>query len=107
MNNVVQRILVAAKAKGFDQKRLAAVLGISPQIITDWKKGNTTSYTRYIPAISKILGVSADYLLTGENAAIQPPSDPELDEFIKKFNQLTPAERQVMFEKVDQLLSDR
>lgn len=95
MDDVVSRILAEAKKKGYDQKTFAENLKIRPQIITDWKKGTTTSYTRYISAISELLGVSVDYLLTGQEAAQTAPSgDPELMAFMAALGEFTPEERE-------------
>lgn len=74
MENAADRILSAMKKRGYDQKTFAKELGIRPQIITDWKKGTTTSYTRYITKISELLGESADYLLTGEASGQATPA---------------------------------
>lgn len=92
MDDVVQRILSAAKNKGFDQKTLANEIGVRPQAITEWKKGITTSYNRYIPVISDLLGVSADYLLTGQESA-PAAGDPELAAFLDAVSPLTAEER--------------
>lgn len=102
MDEVVQRILFEMKNRGFDQKRMAIALEISPQIITDWKKGKTNSYTRYIQRISELLGVSADYLLTGSEFTTE---DPEQDEdplwalWHEKYKALPPRKRIEAYEK--------
>ena len=62
MDAVVSRILAAMKQNGLDQKTFAAKIGVRPQAITEWKKGVTTSYTKYIPQIVSTLGVSAEFL---------------------------------------------
>lgn len=77
MDPVVQRIMDAAKQKGLDQKTLAFEIGVRPQAITEWKKGVTSSYTKYLPQIAETLGVSVEYLLNGgqkEKPETQPGS---------------------------------
>lgn len=76
MDPVVQRIMDAAKQKGLDQKTLAFEIGVRPQAITEWKKGVTSSYTKYLPQIAETLGVSVEYLLNGtkEKSETQPGS---------------------------------
>lgn len=107
MDEVVSRILTAAKARGLDQKTLAAKIGVRQQSITDWKKGVTTSYTKYMPQISDLLGVSVDYLLTGENASIGPAVDPELEDAMARFGKLTEAQRAKVIGYMEGLLSQQ
>lgn len=99
MDNTVSRILAAMKEKGFDQKSFAQKLGISAQVITDWKKGNSTSYQRYIPKIAEVLEANVEYLLTGS----QPADDPVLTEALSKFRRLTPAQRAAVQMMIDSL----
>lgn len=99
MDNAVSRILAAMKEKGFDQKSFAQELGISAQVITDWKKGNSTSYQRYIPKIAELLDTNVDYLLTGS----QPTDDPVLSDALAKFRRLTPEQRAAVQMMIDSL----
>lgn len=99
MDNAVSRILAAMKEKGFDQKTFAQQLEIRPQAITEWKKGTTTSYTRYLPQIADLLGTSVDYLLTGS----QPTDDPVLSDALAKFRRLTPEQRAAVQMMIDSL----
>lgn len=101
MEDAVSRILSAMKDRGLDQKTFAHQLGIRPQAITEWKKGVTTSYTRYLPQIADLLGTSVDYLLTGTQA--QPAEDPVLAEAMAKFRRLTPAQRAAVQMMIDTL----
>lgn len=66
MDPVVSRIIEAMAERGLDQKGLASQIGIRPQAITEWKKGVTASYTKYLPQIASALGVTVEYLVTGE-----------------------------------------
>ena len=104
MDSVVSRILAAMLEKGYDQKRFAAEIEVSPQTITDSKKGKTNSYTRYIQKISELLEVSSDYLLTGQEA--QTPA-PEFAALVAKFEQLTPEQRGKVIGYMEGLLSSR
>lgn len=91
MDDVVSRILSAAKEKGIDQKTLAQRAGIRQQSITDWKKGLTTSYTKYLPELAEVLGVSVDYLLTGDEKTPAAVSGSEREEeFMELFRRLPP-----------------
>ncbi len=105
MDEIVVRILSAMKDKGLDQKTLAKEIGVRPQAITEWKTGVTASYTRYIQRISELLGVSADYLLTGDESLPAHTSesskedDPLWDRMRELYMQLPPQKRVEAFEK--------
>ena len=105
MDKAVERILSLMKEKGYDQKTFAEQLGIRAQIITDWKKGTTTSYTRYIQRIAELLGVSADYLLTGQESATA--ADPDLAAALAQFEKLTPEQRAKVIGYMEGLISSR
>lgn len=104
MDSTVERILKTAKAKKISQKELAAQIGIHAQVITDWKNGST-SYQRYMQKISDILGVSTDYLHTGQESA--PASDPELAAALSQFEKLTPEQRAKVIGYMEGLISSR
>ena len=80
MDAVVNRILECAKSKGLDQKALAQRIGIRQQAITEWKKGITSSYTKYIQQLADVLETTADYLLTGEQITAEQRLDSALAE---------------------------
>ena len=44
------------------QKQLCDHLGIKKSNFSDWKKGKSVSYKKYLPEISNFLNVSIDYL---------------------------------------------
>lgn len=85
MDPVVQRIMDAAKQKGLDQKTLAFEIGVRPQAITEWKKGVTSSYTKYLPQIAETLGVSVEYLLNGTEPAPSSGQSPTKEEMQAAF----------------------
>ena len=70
MDAVLDRIFEAMKAQGKKNKELAAYLGLSPQRVTDWKSGRIASYSKYMDKIAAFLGVSTDYLLTGQRTEL-------------------------------------
>lgn len=54
------------KEKGWTQLELADKLGVSDKTVSKWESGNGLPDTSIIPALAKALGVSIDYLMTGE-----------------------------------------
>lgn len=51
------------------------VLGYSPQVITNWKARNTIPRSDDLYRIAKYIGVSMEYLLTGEDKNSELPPD--------------------------------
>ncbi len=63
---ISQRIFEELKKQGKKQKELADYIGLSTSAISDWKKKGTNPAAEKISVIANFLGVSTDYLLTGE-----------------------------------------
>lgn len=62
--DTVDRIFELADKK-FSQKEFALALGVKPQRISEWKRGISSSYQKYLPEIAEVLGTTTEYLLTG------------------------------------------
>ena len=62
--DTVDRIFELADKK-FSQKEFALALGVKPQRISEWKRGISSSYQKYLPEIAELLGTTTEYLLTG------------------------------------------
>lgn len=82
------RIFELLDERGVEQKVLAETLGVSPDVVSSWRRGKLSSYRKYLPQIAEVLGTTVSYLLTGENS----PS-PEGDELRRRIDALTPEER--------------
>lgn len=65
--NIGERIFELRKAKGLSQEELAEQLGVSRQSVSKWETGTVMPDTENALAMSKILGVTTDFLLTGQN----------------------------------------
>lgn len=75
---IYERIKQLRKSKGLTQKALATAINVSPQVISNWERG----YTPYIDnddilKLATALDTSFDYLLTGNDKDIAPPTPPE------------------------------
>lgn len=75
MDEMLARIISCIGNKHGAQKALAEHLGIHPNVITNWKNGTNKSYRGYINEIADFYGVSADFLLTGEQKEKPPVND--------------------------------
>lgn len=65
-SKVCARIFDLLKEQKVTQKEFAKMLGLSPQAISDWKKGINTSFTKYLEPISEALHTTPRWLLSGE-----------------------------------------
>ena len=66
MNNFNDRLVLAREKAGLSQKRLAELLQITPTRLNYWEKGKREPNVLMIKNISKILKVSSDFLIFGE-----------------------------------------
>lgn len=89
--DVVERLFALVDKKYPEQKAFAAELGITPSIVSEWRRGKSASFAnvKYISRIAEILGTTTEYLLTGENARPH-----EGDELMDAIADLTAEERQ-------------
>lgn len=61
-----RRIAIQRKRKGYTQEQLAEFADVSPQLISTAENGTRTISADKLYRISKALGVSSDYLLSGK-----------------------------------------
>ena len=73
MDITINRIVSELKEQKKKQTDLAEFIGVTGNVITDWKSGRIKSYTKYIHGIAEFLGVSVEYL-KGETEQKQKPS---------------------------------
>ena len=65
---MITRILALIEQNKITANKLTADLALPSSAITEWKKGKAKPSTDAIIKISKYFGVSADFLLTGEES---------------------------------------
>lgn len=110
MDITLERILDCMGPRHGAGTALAEHLGISPNVITNWKNGSLHSYRKYLPQIADYYGVSAEWL-RGENVPRQGgsveknPDDPDavtFDDFTYAMHnegkELTQENRQMLLE---------
>lgn len=118
---ISQRIFEIMFKKGLSQKELSQYTKIPTSTISTWKKRNTAPDADYIPLIAEFLGVSIEYLFTGEensaynnhlgndnivtnsaigyNATVER-KDENIEEFQKIIENLTPREKNKLMSMV-------
>lgn len=86
MNIILERTLSELKLQHKTQSALADYLGITVNVITDWKGGRVHSYTKYVHAIASFLNVPVEYL-RGETDQKEKPfadNNEKLSEYLKQ-----------------------
>jgi len=69
------RLAGAREAAGLDQKALAEKLGVKTSVIVGWENDLKEPRANRLQMVSGILSVSMSWLLTGEGAGVDSPSD--------------------------------
>ena len=88
--DAVDRLFALVDEKYREQKDFAAEIGVSPSKVSQWKKGTSKSYTKYLPQISAALGTTTEYILTGKEESPAPEGAGLTQEFARIFDQLSP-----------------
>ena len=79
--DIGQRIVLLRKEKSYTQEQLGVLLNVTPQAVSKWENGNALPDTAMLPLLAKILEVSIDRLLTGNN--LMEKASPYDDEYEK------------------------
>ena len=72
MNETIgNRIAKYRKAKAMTQEALAREMGVSAQAVSKWETDTSCPDISALPQLCRILGISADELLTGKNDGVK------------------------------------
>lgn len=95
-----KRIIKRRKQLGLSQEQLAEMAEVSPQMISTAERGSKSILSENLYNISKALGVSADYLLSGEI------SESNFDRMYERIMQTPPEMQEKIQQIIDILLED-
>lgn len=84
------RIFDLLDRQKMEQKAFAAAIGVKESAVTDWRRGKSNSYNRYLVQIAQALGTTSEYLLTGKTQSSPPQKRDRLPEV---WYRLTDAQR--------------
>lgn len=101
-NDAASRLFELVDKKYPEQKAFAADLGITPSIVSEWRRGKSASFAgiKYISKIAALLDTTTEYILTGE-----PEARPhEGDELLDAVQGLSAENRQKALEYIEMLL---
>ncbi len=96
-----ERIFLRRKILGLTQEQLAEKLGVSVQMISNLELGKKAIRPENLIKLSKVLQLSADYILAGEN------SDTNALPIIKKISSLNSQEIKIVESMVDYMISKK
>ena len=72
MNETIgNRIAKYRKNKSMTQEELASMLDVSSQAVSKWENDASCPDISLLPALSKVLGITTDELLTGKNDEVK------------------------------------
>ena len=96
--DTVDRIFDLVDQQYKEQRDFARAIGVTPSIVSEWRRRKSASFHKRLPQIAATLGTTAEYLLTGqepvsaatapEHTAVpepsaRPPLAPEDREFLQ------------------------
>lgn len=92
--------------KGKSQKDLTDVLGLHRNAYTEWKRGKSVSYNKYIYQIADFLGVSVDYLRgDSDDVGTSAAGDVNAAELLNIYNKLSAVDKAKLLVYADGLLN--
>lgn len=97
--DIGKRLSAARKRKGYTQEQLAELTGLSIKMISAAENGHKAMRPENIIRMSESLGVSTDYLLKGETAALAAQIG------ASNFENLSARQKQALFHIVNDFFS--
>lgn len=91
------RIFELLDKLGMEQKAFAEAVGVKESTVSDWRRGKSNSYNRFLVQIAQVLGTTTADLL-GEK---QQSSPSKKDRLLEVFGDLTEDEKQDVARYVD------
>lgn len=110
MYEIYQKLLDEKKLKNADVSRAT---GVSNMTLSDWKRGKTKPKTETMRKIATFLGVSVDYLVTGEEMEFTIEAadldarliqmSKRIKEYALKLSELSEEDREDIMKMIDRL----
>lgn len=91
---IIERIYKLLDEKDKRAYELCQKLDIRTSTMSTWKARTSDPPAKYMKTISDFLGVSLDYLLTGQEAPVRKNTTSEEDELLELFSCLPPDKQQ-------------
>ena len=97
------RIFDLLDKKGIEQKAFAEEVGVSPSIVSNWRKGKSNSYNDHLVKIAQVLGTTTADLL-GEKQSSPLPEEGGL---LAEYDALSARNQEKLREYLALLLSSQ
>lgn len=98
------RIRTQREHLGFTQAKLAAMLGVTVNAITQYETGRASPRRERVPALLKALGKSIGWLLTGEEPAEEVKAQTQQEQTILlKARNLSPESQDILIKMIEAL----
>lgn len=91
------RIFELLDKMGMEQKAFAEAVGVKESTVSDWRRGKSNSYNRFLVKIAQVLGTTTADLLDEK----QQSSPSKTDRLLEVFGDLTEDEKQDVARYVD------
>ena len=72
--DIVERMFKLVDEKFKEQKDFAAAIGVDASHISRWRNRKSSSYVKRLEKISQVLGTTPQYLLSGDESEVKPPT---------------------------------
>lgn len=98
------RIAGLRKDRGLTQAQLGEALGVSQQTINSFEKGRRRVPVSALPALTQVLGVSAEELLGEEQTPAKRGPTPRLQQQLEQLSHLPRTKQRFVIQMLDTVL---
>lgn len=97
-NAIRDRIFQLLESEPISQKEFAKIVEVSPQTITDWKKGKSRSYMQKLPIIAYALRSTTEWLFLGRGpkSQLEKTRETAREHLLKELEPSTPAPKETL-----------
>ncbi|MBQ4354182.1 MAG: helix-turn-helix transcriptional regulator [Clostridia bacterium] len=88
-----ERLKKCRRERDLTQEQLAEKIGISPQSVSKWERGDGYPDITHLPVIANFFGITIDTLLGNDEAA----KEEDIEQFYDKLNEMDTSEEKVAY----------
>ncbi len=110
MMNPGKRIRQLRQEAGMSQQEFATIIGCTPQVVSNFERGYTSTRPEVLDKIAGLFSVPVDYLMgltdirTGEYVTVESEDEHDL---IYGFRSMNKKERRILLGKMEEILAMR
>lgn len=99
------RIAELRKAQSLTQQQLADELGVAQQVVASYEIGRRRVPVSTLPALARILGVSIEALIGGEEKPARRGPSPKLQRHLERISALPKPKQRAVMEVLEAVLA--